>query len=116
MRNLFHGFPRTPEGRIAARQWLTFGGSHEEALRVFYEREAKEAQIDMVQRPRGKPNKHGVRGLSYSEKTGLWTGEVYIRGVREVFRSHDQFAVEVWLAERQAAQKISKIELEAAVV
>ena len=92
MSQLWHGFPRTPEGRRAAHDWLDSGEPHEDHLKAFYESPASTTGSY-----RGKQNKHGVRGLSYSEKTGRWTGEVYLRGDRKVFRSKDRFEVEMWL-------------------
>lgn len=97
---LFHGFPRTAAGRAAARSWLESDEPHEDALKRFYDAVGPSGALP---RPyRGKPNKHGVRGLSYSEKIDTWTGEFYQRGERLVYRSKDRFEVEMWLMTKQS--------------
>lgn len=94
---LFHGFPRTPEGRKAAREWLSSGIPHEEALRSF-----ERSLSPLTRSYRGKPNKYGVRGLSYSSKESLWTGEFYERGKRLTKRSKDRLTVEMWLLSKHS--------------
>lgn len=99
-KELWNGFPRTPAGRSAAREWLESGEPYEDALERF------KRSVDPSGAPlrayRGKPNKYGIRGLSYSEKIDTWTGEFYHRGERLVYRSKDRFEVEMWLMTKQS--------------